>query len=86
LISTFIFFLFSFSAPLATLQRLAMTMRRPSLKDLQQLRQKLEGPPTLLCYICGREFGISSLQIHQKACLHKVKEINKRRPKVRRVV
>ena len=60
--------------------------RRPSLKDLQQLRQKLEGPPTLLCYICGREFGISSLQIHQKACLHKVKEINKRRPKVRRVV
>lgn len=26
------------------------------------------GPPTLVCYICGREFGTTSLKIHQPKC------------------
>jgi hypothetical protein len=55
---------------------------RKSLAYVRSLRAKLEGPPTLLCYMCGREFGISSLQIHQKACLHKVKALNQKRTRV----
>lgn len=27
------------------------------------------GPPTLLCYICGREFGTKSLPLHEPHCL-----------------
>ncbi|KAA6394828.1 MAG: putative Zinc finger protein 474 [Streblomastix strix] len=30
-------------------------------------------PRFLMCYICGREFGTTSLQIHQKQCMEKFK-------------
>jgi len=28
-------------------------------------------PQTLLCYICGREYGLSSLSIHAPQCKEK---------------
>lgn len=43
-------------------------------------------PKALMCYICGREFGTASLQIHLKACAKKweaqenLKPKNERRP------
>eukprot|EP00971_Amphidinium_carterae_P335266 6471022-Amphidinium_carterae.1 len=27
-----------------------------------------KGPRTVVCYICGREFGRSSIEIHEKQC------------------
>ncbi|XP_071517852.1 uncharacterized protein [Panulirus ornatus] len=39
--------------------------------------------PTLVCYICGREFGSRSLPIHQPQCLEKWKRENERLPKHR---
>ncbi|XP_008588235.1 PREDICTED: zinc finger protein 474-like [Galeopterus variegatus] len=36
---------------------------------------------TLICYICGREFGTLSLPIHEPKCLEKWKIENDRRPK-----
>ena len=29
------------------------------------------GPKFIMCYICGKQFGKSSLPIHEKACLKK---------------
>lgn len=43
-------------------------------------------PRTLFCYICGKEYGINSLQIHLKSCIKKFemeesfKPPHKRRP------
>uniref|UniRef100_A0A8D2CM09 C2HC/C3H-type domain-containing protein n=1 Tax=Sciurus vulgaris TaxID=55149 RepID=A0A8D2CM09_SCIVU len=36
---------------------------------------------TLVCYICGREFGTMSLPIHEPKCLEKWKVENDRLPK-----
>ena len=30
--------------------------------------EEFSRPKTLVCYICGREFGTTSLEIHLKAC------------------
>lgn len=38
-------------------------------------------PRTLICYICGREFGTLSLPIHEPKCLEKWKIENDRLPK-----
>ncbi|KAM4870309.1 zinc finger protein 474-like isoform 2-T2 [Urocitellus parryii] len=38
-------------------------------------------PRTLICYICGREFGTLSLPIHEPKCLKKWKAENDRLPK-----
>ncbi|XP_007940429.1 zinc finger protein 474-like [Orycteropus afer afer] len=38
-------------------------------------------PRTLICYICGREFGTLSLPIHEPKCLEKWKIENERLPK-----
>ncbi|XP_073480783.1 zinc finger protein 475 isoform X1 [Aquarana catesbeiana] len=38
-------------------------------------------PKTLICYICGREFGTKSLPIHEPKCLEKWKIENDRLPK-----
>ncbi|KAM5299094.1 zinc finger protein 474-like [Ctenodactylus gundi] len=39
------------------------------------------GPRTLICYICGREFGTLSLPIHEPKCLEKWKIENDRLPR-----
>ncbi|XP_078718220.1 zinc finger protein 474-like isoform X2 [Lampetra fluviatilis] len=38
-------------------------------------------PRTLICYICGREFGTKSLSIHEPQCLEKWKNENDRLPR-----
>lgn len=42
------------------------------------------GPRTVVCYICGREFGSKSLPIHEPQCLEKWKIENKNLPKEQR--
>ncbi|KAM4709423.1 zinc finger protein 474-like [Discoglossus pictus] len=42
------------------------------------------GPKTLVCYICGREFGTKSLPIHEPKCLEKWKIENDKLPKAQR--
>lgn len=39
------------------------------------------GPRTVICYICGREFGTKSLPIHEPQCLEKWKVENSKLPK-----
>ncbi|KAJ8029201.1 hypothetical protein HOLleu_28539 [Holothuria leucospilota] len=38
-------------------------------------------PPTVICYICGREFGSKSISIHEPQCLEKWKIENRSLPK-----
>ncbi|KAM7539609.1 hypothetical protein Aperf_G00000039292 [Anoplocephala perfoliata] len=37
-------------------------------------------PPTVICYICHREYGTASIDIHEKSCLKKWKEQNNKLP------
>ncbi|VDM35439.1 unnamed protein product [Hydatigera taeniaeformis] len=37
-------------------------------------------PPTVVCYICQREFGTASIGIHEKNCLKRWREANNRLP------
>ena len=39
------------------------------------------GPKTVICYICGREFGSKSIGIHEPQCLEKWKVANSKLPK-----
>ncbi len=45
------------------------------LKEKKQKEQKppafVQRPKTLVCYICGREYGTMSLKIHIKSCMKK---------------
>uniref|UniRef100_A0A8C5MKD7 Zinc finger protein 475 n=1 Tax=Leptobrachium leishanense TaxID=445787 RepID=A0A8C5MKD7_9ANUR len=38
-------------------------------------------PPTVVCYICGREFGTKSISIHEPQCLKKWHLENEKLPK-----
>nr|XP_033784911.1 zinc finger protein 474-like isoform X2 [Geotrypetes seraphini] len=54
----------------------------PSSRSLS--KTNLPGPPksrTLICYICGKEFGTASLPIHEPKCLQKWKAENDSLPK-----
>ena len=42
------------------------------------------GPRTVVCYICGREFGSKSLPIHEPQCLEKWKVQNDKLPREQR--
>ena len=41
-------------------------------------------PPTVYCYICGRQFGSHSIDIHQPQCLKKWRDANDKLPKSKR--
>ena len=41
-------------------------------------------PKTLVCYICGREYGTRSLEIHIKACERKFENEQQKLPKKQR--
>ncbi|WAQ96544.1 ZN474-like protein, partial [Mya arenaria] len=41
-------------------------------------------PPSMVCYICGREFGTKSIAIHEPQCLEKWKAENSKLPKGQR--
>ncbi|GFO34224.1 Zinc finger protein 474-like [Plakobranchus ocellatus] len=43
-----------------------------------------QGPRTVICYICGREFGTKSISIHEPQCLDKWKVQNAQLPKEHR--
>ena len=49
-------------------------------------KMSVKKPPTVVCYICGREYGTKSISIHEPQCLKKFEienlklPINKRRP------
>uniref|UniRef100_A0A8U7P517 C2HC/C3H-type domain-containing protein n=1 Tax=Corvus moneduloides TaxID=1196302 RepID=A0A8U7P517_CORMO len=38
-------------------------------------------PPTVICYICGREYGTKSISIHEPQCLKKWYQENDNLPK-----
>ncbi|XP_006886056.1 PREDICTED: zinc finger protein 474-like [Elephantulus edwardii] len=61
------------------------TLKPNSSHDYTSLRKAPSGiparPRTLLCYICGREFGTLSLPIHEPKCLEKWKIENDRLPR-----
>ena len=38
-------------------------------------------PPTIVCYICGREYGTKSIAIHEPQCLKKWHNENNLLPK-----
>jgi hypothetical protein len=38
-------------------------------------------PPTIVCYICGREYGTKSISIHEPQCLKKWHNENNLLPK-----
>ena len=38
-------------------------------------------PPTVVCYICGREYGTKSIAIHEPQCLKKWHNENNSLPK-----
>lgn len=44
----------------------------------------IKRPPTMVCYICGREFGSKSISIHEPQCLEKWKIENNKLPKSQR--
>ena len=41
----------------------------------------IKRPKALVCYICGREFGTASLEIHLKTCKKKWEEEQALKPK-----
>lgn len=41
-------------------------------------------PRALMCYICGREYGTTSLQIHIKTCMKKWEVEENKKPKKER--
>ncbi|RDD37460.1 Zinc finger protein 474 [Trichoplax sp. H2] len=60
----------------------AVTAQRVTQSSSNNQRQKIPPKPkTLICYICGREFGTSSLAIHEPQCLKKWEIENSKLPK-----
>ena len=47
------------------------------LTPIKQIRR----PKTLVCYICGREYGTTSLEIHLKSCKQKWELVEAQKPK-----
>ncbi|RUS72488.1 hypothetical protein EGW08_019742, partial [Elysia chlorotica] len=55
----------------------AATVESPPAKSPPVMRR----PPTVVCYICGREFGSKSISIHEPQCLQKWHIENDKLPK-----
>jgi hypothetical protein len=58
----------TFSGP--KLQHNKKGINRNSSEQLDK-KPTVQRPRTLFCYICGREYGKASLQIHLKSCIKK---------------
>ena len=58
--------------------------RRPQLPPRAKTSMPLGQKRTVVCYICGREFGSKSIAIHEPQCLEKWKMQNKQLPKHQR--
>nr|XP_021401917.1 zinc finger protein 474 [Lonchura striata domestica] len=48
---------------------------------LQSEAKVIRRPPTVICYICGREYGTKSISIHEPQCLKKWRRENDNLPK-----
>jgi len=48
------------------------------------MSQTFKKPKSLVCYICGREFGTASLEIHMKSCKKKWEQEEEKKPKAER--
>uniref|UniRef100_A0ABI7ZMQ9 C2HC/C3H-type domain-containing protein n=1 Tax=Felis catus TaxID=9685 RepID=A0ABI7ZMQ9_FELCA len=56
--------------------------RQPIPPDAFPLRPAMiRRPPTIICYICGREYGTKSIAIHEPQCLKKWHNENNLLPK-----
>ena len=75
------------------------SVKFPSACNLLKVEQSkrlpklsVKKPPTVVCYICGREYGTKSISIHEPQCLKKFEienrrlPINKRKPLPKKVV
>ncbi|CAH1796449.1 unnamed protein product [Owenia fusiformis] len=60
----------------------AMTPKTPSPPKTPKTMPAMR--KTIVCYICGREFGSKSISIHEPQCLEKWKVQNKQLPKEQR--
>ena len=57
------------------------------MMDLSYVGEKpmnIQRPRTLVCYICGREYGTKSLEIHIKSCIKKWNNEQSKKPKAKR--
>ncbi|KAM7024139.1 zinc finger protein 474-like [Acridotheres tristis] len=50
----------------------------PALSEQAKVARR---PPTVICYICGREYGTKSISIHEPQCLKKWHQENDNLPK-----
>ena len=48
--------------------------------ESRQPRMAGKNPPTVVCYICGREYGTKSIVIHEPQCLKKFETENRKLP------
>ncbi|XP_071053485.1 uncharacterized protein [Onthophagus taurus] len=53
----------------------------PIIDENKDKKETGKGPKTLMCYICGREFGTMSLPIHEPKCLEKWERENANLPR-----
>ena len=65
----------------ATLSESSVKAPRAPLTPKNTQPKAPSKPKTLICYICGREFGSKSLSIHEPQCLKKWHVQNKQLPK-----
>ncbi|VDK65263.1 unnamed protein product, partial [Anisakis simplex] len=67
------------------ISRSAATLLRKHMDNLVRgPARATKAPPTVICYICGRQFGSRSIEIHIPQCLKKWELENERLPKSRR--
>ncbi|XP_053788834.1 zinc finger protein 474 isoform X1 [Vidua chalybeata] len=55
-----------------------MSRAAPAVSDQAKVIRR---PPTVICYICGREYGTKSISIHEPQCLKKWHQENDNLPK-----
>ena len=51
-----------------------------TISDMESRPKVIKKPPSVVCYICGREYGTRSIEIHEPQCLKKWKIENSRLP------
>ncbi|GLV43427.1 hypothetical protein CBL_03969 [Carabus blaptoides fortunei] len=53
----------------------------PTVEQNTRPKSPQRGPRTVICYICGREFGTASLPLHEPKCLQKWERENSQLPR-----
>ena len=55
-------------------------IRASTAGDSEVETRKIRKPPTVVCYVCGREYGTKSISIHEPQCLKKWRISNSKLP------